>query len=389
MSLQAVRSMSRQLHGHVTFVAGAGTNALPAAWGGMRTGELKSRKANKMKLGQLAFLLTVVTLMPSYRMYSQGPPAGQSSVQQRTQDEGWEAFVSSNRAASLHSVVSQEEALEDPARRKMIDKIITPLKRESLEQSIDNLIFGTEYQYQWPGFNSPDKSSQHNLEVMLSNRRAVKVLQGIEKMPAKERALECRVLFAKAFQAHTNIWMEGLRLWRGSTITNSNSTLCTQLAVTLAMFVAADTGQRDLLADEFTQLDRFLDDFQEQLTNLQFPDATTKMAAGFSFQDRGAPDNQCEINLLRLAAMHGSGEDGKLLNQIEKECSRLEPEENEIPVVGWDARTTVFDAPWVSSPIDTSKGVMRYKFYAWHHFSVRAHQEEEQVKKSLRLLLFR
>jgi len=276
---------------------------------------------------------------------------------------------------------------QDPVRREMVDKIITPLKRESLEKSIDNLIFGTDEQYQWPGFNSPDETSQHNLEVMLSNRRAVKVLQGIEKMPAKERALECRVLFAKAFQAHTNIWMEGLRVLRGSTSTNSNSVLCTLSAVTLAMFVAADIGQRDLLADEFTQLDRFLDDYQEQFTNLQYQNATKKKAVGFWFQDLGAPDNQCEINLLRLAGMHGSGEDGKLLNQIEKECSRLEPQENEIQVVGWDARTTAFEADWASGPIDTSKGVMRYKFYAWH--GARGHQEEEQVKKSLRLLLFR
>jgi len=84
-------------------------------------------------------------------MYSQGSPAGQSSVQQRTQDESWEAFVSSNTAASLHSVVSQQEALEslvssekaarlnaarqlDNRRRELIPKLMEILKSTNSDE---------------------------------------------------------------------------------------------------------------------------------------------------------------------------------------------------------------------------------------------------------------
>ena len=53
-----------------------------------------------------------------------------------------------------------------------------------------------------------------------------------------------------------------------------------------------------------------------------------------------------------------------LLKEIDAYCQSKDMTAMEVPIVPWDARTTVFER-LVGSPPDTSKGVTKYMIYDW------------------------
>lgn len=88
---------------------------------------------------------------------------------------------------------------EVPGHQPRIDAIIATLKKENLEESMDRLLSDDD-QYYYPGYYTGVINDQIDLEIMLSDRRSIKVLQSIEKLPAKEREAKCKQLFSKAFR---------------------------------------------------------------------------------------------------------------------------------------------------------------------------------------------
>jgi hypothetical protein len=95
---------------------------------------------------------------------------------------------------------------EKPGHRARIDAMVANLKKENLDESMDHLISVSEsQQYLYPGYYSGVEGAQVDLEMMLSTRRSIKVLQGIEKLSKTDREMKCVQLFSKALRIHTNV----------------------------------------------------------------------------------------------------------------------------------------------------------------------------------------
>lgn len=243
----------------------------------------------------------------------------------------------------------------NPVLRARINERIATLKKESLDQSFEQLI-NDDQQYFWPDYHVDVLGAQLDLERMLSTRRSPKVLQSLAKLTPIEREAKCKQLFATAFQAHTNAEYAVLQRRKDPSSPAPKVHIeATRLALCAAMFATADFGQRDILSDQFAQLDRFRVGFSP-LLGTSFMDNVVR--------DWALPDNRFQVNVLRLLAERDPSDGGKLLRQVVEECAKANMKEKSIPVVGWDAQTTWFEKRFVGS-MDTKKGVKTYVTVDW------------------------
>jgi hypothetical protein len=74
------------------------------------------------------------------------------------------------------------------------------------------------------------------------------------------------------------------------------------------------------------------------------------------------PDNRFQVNVLRLVALRTG--DSNALKCVDEECARLQMKHETVPIVPWNAETTIFEL-LPDSPLDKSKGVTEYMFLDW------------------------
>jgi hypothetical protein len=232
------------------------------------------------------------------------------------------------------------------------------LKKESLDQSIE-LMVNEVSQYFMPvrhqGFYSED-----DLENVLSDRRTLKLLQEISALLKGRGSAACQLLFSTAFQRHTNACRAMIKYATDpSAPENHYSTLCSIMAMSAAMFIAADTARLDVLEQQFAQLDQWRDEI-EPLAKLPNQRISVNVPALFDFVI--APDFRLQVNVLRLAGLRSGN--SEMLKRVDEECARIQMKSKTIPIVPWNAETTIFEV-WGDSPLDKSKGVTEYIFYNW------------------------
>ena len=119
------------------------------------------------------------------------------------------------------------------------DRIMPSLEKESLDQSIE-LMLDDNPQYFMP-VRHTGLYSEDDLENVLSDRRTLKLLQEISALPKGKGSAACQLLFSTAFQRHTNACRAMIKyVTDPSTPENHYSTLCSLMAMSAAMFIAAD-----------------------------------------------------------------------------------------------------------------------------------------------------
>src|SRR4051794_24363966 len=85
-------------------------------------------------------------------------------------------------------------ALEGSEQRARINEMIQTLRRETFQDSMNKLALDDQA-FMDPGYLTDSKFREDNLEEMLSNRRAVKLLSQIAAMPAEARSDKCVLLY--------------------------------------------------------------------------------------------------------------------------------------------------------------------------------------------------
>ena len=167
------------------------------------------------------------------------------------------------------------------------------------------------------------------------------------------------------------------------------------------MFIAAETTNLDLLEKQFSQLDQWRAEIEplaklqnRHLTNITFTALDDSVIT---------PDYRLQVNVLRLAALRSGN--AEMLKKVDEACAGIQMKTNTIPIVAWNAETTVFEL-LPDSPLDTSKGVTTYTFYDWsdkmthdhanYLYLVRIHSndlpsadEEKMFVKKLESIVFR
>jgi hypothetical protein len=270
----------------------------------------------------------------------------------------------SSVAAQTENDPDDEEALrrfENPVMRGRIDGIVAGLEKEDFARSVDQMLLGSDLQFMWPGFDSERSGNpQVDLERMLSSRRAIKIMNHIQGLPARDRVITCEALFAKAFQVHTNLFSVWVLMGTDPKIEPKSSVMCSRLAIVLAMFATADGGDRALLAKQFGQLDRFMDDANRVIA-VQPPKSKAHLSTYIPLFF--PPDNRSQINLLQLAADRETNHSSNLFGQVERELEQANMVKSEAQIVPWNARTTYFETRWVGGKVDTNKHVTIYRFY--------------------------
>ena len=253
-----------------------------------------------------------------------------------------------------------------------------------MAQSID-LLFGEDLQWNQDS-DGVNPFAQWDLEHVLRTPRAVKVLQDIQKLPPGDCRAACRNLFARAFQAQTNFFDRFIRRLDDPTIPQKNLPVhCSSLTLALAMFATADSGQRDLLADQFAQLDRYVDEGKSRLGSRQTEKARLFLQM-FPWWIFPVPDNRFQVNVLRLAALRERS--GKLLSLVDAECDRLGMEKTEMPVERWEAVTGFENR----TQRDSSNAMTNYIFYYSHDFDLDMGHNitggQEALIRKLRFIVF-
>jgi hypothetical protein len=268
--------------------------------------------------------------------------------------------------------------------RARIDRIVAELEKEDFDRSVDQLLMGSDLQFMWPGYISEACGSPHtDLEEMLSSRRAIKILNHIQGLSGHDKALACDALFARAFQVHTNLLSVFLQIEADPKIKSKSSVMSSRLTVLLAMFATADSGDRALLAKQFEQHDRFMDDANRIIAE-QPPKAKAHMSAYFPLFF--PQQNRSQLNLLQLAADRETNRSLNLFSQVEHELEQAKMDKSEVQIVPWNARTTFFETRWAGAGgnVDTNKQVTIYRFYGGVCESVLEKSAQAAFVKKLR-----
>jgi len=234
------------------------------------------------------------------------------------------------------------------------------LRNEDTSKSLENLT-GSEEQYLFPGYFGGDiVSAQNDLEVMLSNRRSVKVIQSVASLPETESNATCSALFSKAFDLHTNSFHAAMRhIADPKAPRNEQSLVSTKLAISVALFASAESGNLQLLQEQLNLLSRW----HSAMAPLAALPPPGKPPYVFSLPPAlVGPDNRLIVNILRIAAWRSQNE--VILKRFEAECGKFGMRSHQLPIVAWDATTTAFEI-LPDSPLDTSRGVVSYVVQDW------------------------
>lgn len=277
---------------------------------------------------------------------------------------------------------------EKPAQPGRVDEVILAVNKEDLNQSEELLLFGG-YQ-QWPTFYiGQEGSPQTDLEEMLSNDRAVKVLEIIQKLTAPEREAACQNLFTKAFQLQTNSFYTTIRSFDDPAVKPTSAGLGGKLTMLLGMFATAENGNRDLLAKQFAQLDRFGEDAKSILERRK-DKATREFAPYFTFLY--GPDNRAQVNLLYLVALRDANGPTNLAGEVQGELERSPGlTKAEFPIRGFVPSTASFNTFWSRSSGNNSKALTNYFVWQWSdaaQLGPGGEKFQESLIKKLRSFVF-
>lgn len=242
-----------------------------------------------------------------------------------------------------------------------ITTLIATLKNETLERSV-SLATRDSQQYHIPGFQTALMCPQVNLEDMLSARRAVKILQTIERLPEIPREAGIRQAFATAFQVHTSAVYAVMRHSEDPSYEpNQQSLYSTRLGLCVAMFAAAEWGRKDLLSAQLEQLDRLRSEVDTRVAGHKL---VYSNGVGSFLQDVVTPDDRFEVNVIRVLASHQHGS-RDLVQRIDEECGRVNMRRDpEIPVAAWDAWATWFERG-LRGQRSSKEVVKAFTFWNW------------------------
>lgn len=247
-----------------------------------------------------------------------------------------------------------------PEHRARIDSLISAIQSETLEQSCKRLYESTD-QYFYPGYTSGKKAHQLNLEVMLSNRRSVKVIEELVQLSDEVRDIECEKRFDQLLGVHTSALRAACRHAEdASAPKNEQSLKSTQLALCAVMFATAKAASTRLLVSQCDALAALRIEIERT-----FAEQGKRYPADFVLAARRyvTPDNRFRLNVLLLHAERLANE---ALSEAIQQYQASYPKA-EVAICGWAAATTQFDVVYRMEgvPIDQSKGVQEYTLFDW------------------------
>ncbi len=212
---------------------------------------------------------------------------------------------------------------EVPLQRQWVDALIATLKRETWDQSIENLVTNGN-QFSDLAARASEKGAEAQLEEMLSARRAIKVLNTLQALPTNQRVQECRELFDRVFRVYADEIERRLGLGKLGPPIDELWWVPPTHALCLAMFAAAEAGQRDLLAEEFLRLDELRTRVESLIADNKTACSETARKRGFGVLEEWktsmlflcAPQPRFLINVLRVAVSRDPHAPANLLEKI-------------------------------------------------------------------------
>jgi len=249
--------------------------------------------------------------------------------------------------------------------RLRINGLIATIKQETWNQTIENILTNAD-QFVQLGVVSDIGGEELVLEQMLSARRSIKVLNTLQELPTNDRVKECKELFNRIMRVYEDVVESGLGKWEAA----GEAKYLPRHALCLVMLATAETGRRDILAEEFQKLDELRNRIEKRINENEAVFTQVVRKAGLNFEvwkrfrlEICAPEARFQVNVLRQVVVRDP-QATNLLRQIDEYCRSRNMRTSEVPVVPWNARTTRFEG-LVGSGVDTSKGVTKYSFYYW------------------------
>jgi hypothetical protein len=279
--------------------------------------------------------------------------------------------------------------------RKQLNDLRRSIRKESFQRSVSNLITND----QW-SLNELLRSShldlygaglnrQIGLDEILASRRALKVVQAIESLPPAKASRACRQVFDEAFAKHTNA-IGGYMAYvaNPSAPRNQEYFAGAEMAIRVAMFSAADLGLRDVLAEQFRQLENFQAVIVAQESRARANGHTNELRLEV-LVNHWFPDTHFRLNVLYLAATRSKRDADALLRTVSNDPStnHVRFTVHYVPITHWDAKTTWFETSRLGAPMDARKGLAMYTFLDWgqDHISMSPDAQEDALRKLQKL----
>ena len=246
---------------------------------------------------------------------------------------------------------------EVPEQRLIIDARIKAITKETHEETAENILTNGG-QFDGEGYGADDIFGEYDLERVLGSRRAVKFLAELRAMPPGERIHQGTNLLLRVLREYEDCLHDVIHTREHNLTTTKYANYSPMPPMCLALFAIAETGRRDVLAEQFDRLDEFQKRF-EVLAEKAYPKENVRKS-----RIQGCvPEPRFQLNVLRLVVLRDP-KARDALNKIDSYCHSLNMTTNELPIVAWNARTTYFEYRVGSKP-DVSKGVTTYVFYDW------------------------
>jgi hypothetical protein len=246
---------------------------------------------------------------------------------------------------------------EVPEQRLQINARIKAIAKETHEETIENILTnGNQFFGEGYGYNT--SFGEYELERVIGARRAAKFLAELQAMPPGEGLHQSTNLFVRVLREYEDGLHAVIQAREHNLTPTKYVNYSARPPMCLALFAIAETGRRDVLAEQFDRLDEFQKRFEVLAEKAYTNEYERKRRIQLC-----VPEPRFQLNVLRLVVLRDSNA-RDALNKIDAYCRSLNMTTNEIPIVAWNARTTFFEYRVGSKP-DVSKGVTTYVFYNW------------------------
>lgn len=213
------------------------------------------------------------------------------------------------------------------------------LSTETLDQSFRKLAEYDDGQYFEPGYIAPDDYECTDLQMLLSNRRVIKILQEFEKLTLDQAKIKAKEFHKIAVNHVSKVINTSLDQYEASPgpLPASDDDKHAKYMVITSLLLSASLGDVPFLMQRIDELEQVLAVAKNRVqTNKIFP---SSFAKGFSLENSFYFDTTSFVSIMMFALEKKGYSPEAVKTKIANAGCRVA----DIPIVSWDANKTYHD----------------------------------------------
>ena len=237
-----------------------------------------------------------------------------------------------NVAAAKIADIKNNAAITESFQMLPTSQRVLLLSTETLDESFQKLAAYDDGQYFEPGYMTQSASENTNMQVLLSNRRVLKILQEFEKLPldqAKNKALELHKIALSSLSKVLDVEFEPYSSGKMYGVVRPNE----QFMVMTSVLLSASLGDMPFVMQRIDEWELIITKVKEKLIKKNYP-----LGQASKFSQHYFLDPTSFVSILMFAAERR----GTIPEAMKSNVSQYKTVD--IPLVAWSAYKTHYDA---------------------------------------------